>query len=91
MRDRKTYFHAINQYFVVSEWKRQVVIEQTWFLGTVFLGSEFKLKNIYSGVNFCGKNVCSNFFAGTYFCGSLEKPQKLQKLEPAKISCQMLF
>ena len=94
MRDRKTYFQAINQYFVVSEWKRQVVIEQTWFLGTVFLGSEFKLKSIskfYSGVNFCGKNVCGNFFAGTYFCGSLEKPQKLQKLEPAKISCQMLF
>ena len=27
------------------------------------------------------------FFAGTYFCGSLEKRQKSQKLEPAKISC----
>ena len=25
-----------------------------------------------------------SFFAGTYFCGSLEKSQKL---EPAKISC----
>ena len=26
-------------------------------------------------------------FAGTYLCGSLEKSQKSQKLEPAKISC----
>ena len=30
---------------------RQVVIEQTRFLSTVFLGGEFKLENIYSGVN----------------------------------------
>ena len=37
------------------------MIEQTRFLSTVFLGSEFKLENIYSGVNFCGKNVCGNF------------------------------
>ena len=34
------------------------MIEQTRFLSTVFLCSEFKLENIYSGVNFCGKNVC---------------------------------
>ena len=26
-------------------------------------------------------------FAGTYFCGLLEKSQNLQKLELAKISC----
>ena len=26
-------------------------------------------------------------FAGTYFCGSLEKSQNSQKLEPSKISC----
>ena len=38
------------------------MIEQTRFLSTVFLGSEFKLENIYSGVNFCGKNVCGNLF-----------------------------
>ena len=56
--NRNTYFQTINQYFVVSEWKRQVVIEQTRFLSTVFLCSEFKLENIYSGLNFCGKNVC---------------------------------
>ena len=35
---------------------RQVVIEQTRFPSTVFLCSEFKLENIYSGVN-----VCRNF------------------------------
>ena len=40
----------------------QVVIEQTRFPSTVFLRSEFKLENIYSGVNFCGKNVCGNFY-----------------------------
>lgn len=46
-------------YLFVSEWKRQVVIEQTWFL--YFLVSEFKSQNIYSRVNYCGKNVCGNF------------------------------
>ena len=30
------------------------MIEQTRFLSTVFLCSEFKLGDIYSGVNFCG-------------------------------------
>ena len=38
------------------------MIEQTRFLSTVFLGSEFKLENIYSGVNYCGRNVCGNLF-----------------------------
>ena len=38
------------------------MIEQTRFLSTVFLCVEFKLENIYSGVNFCGKNLCSNFY-----------------------------
>ena len=64
--NRNTYFQTINQYFVVyrfvSEWKRQVVIEQKRFLCTLFLCSEFKWENIYSGVNFCGKNVCGNFY-----------------------------
>ena len=61
---KKTYFQTINQYFIVyrfvPKWKRQAVIEQTAFLTTVFLCSE--LENIYSGVNFCGKNVCGNFY-----------------------------
>ena len=62
--NRNTYFQTINinQYFVVSERKMQVAIEQTRFPSTVFLRSEFKLENIYSGVNFCGKNVCGNFY-----------------------------
>ena len=49
-------------YRFVSELRRQVVIEQTRFLSTIFLCSEFKLENIYSAVNFCGKNVCGNFY-----------------------------
>ena len=32
------------------------------FLVLYFLCSEFKLDNIYSGVNFCGKNVCGNIY-----------------------------
>ena len=60
------------------------MIERTRFRSTVFLCSEFKLENIYSGVNFAGKMSAVILFAGTYFCGSLEKPQKSQKLEPAK-------
>ena len=46
-----------SQYFIVyrfvSEQKRKVVIEQTQFLSTVILCNEFKLENIYSGVDFC--------------------------------------
>ena len=45
-----------------SERKRQVVIEQTRFLSITFLCSEFKLENISSGVNVCGKNVCGDFY-----------------------------
>ena len=41
------------------------MIEQTRFLSTAFLCSELKLEYIYSGINFCGKNACGNFLAGT--------------------------
>ena len=79
-------YYGVRQYFIeyrfVSERKRQVIIEETRFLSTVFLCKEFKLDNIYSGVNFGGKIV-----AGTYFCGSLKKTQRSQKLEPEKIWC----
>ena len=44
----------------VSKQKRQVGIEQTQFLSTVFLCSKFKLENIYSGVKCCGKNDCGS-------------------------------
>ena len=92
--NRNTYFQTINQYFIVHrfvcEWNRQVVIEQTRFLSTVFLCSEFKLADIYSGVNFLGKNACANFFffwRETKFLRIVEKIAKSQKLEPVKISC----
>ena len=38
------------------------MIERKRFLSNIFLYSEFNLQNIYSGVNFCGKNVCGNFY-----------------------------
>ena len=59
---RNTYFQTINQYFVVSEWKRQLCDWTYTISYTVFSCSEFKLENSYSGVNFCGKNVCGNFY-----------------------------
>ena len=49
------------------------MIEQTRFLSTVFLCSQFQLENIYSGVIFCEKNACGNCYLLTLFCGSLEK------------------
>ena len=59
-------YYGLRQYFIVyrfvSERKRQVVIEQTRFLSTVFLCSKFKSENIYSGVNFCGKMFCGDFY-----------------------------
>ena len=47
------------------------------FLSYVFLSSEFKLENIYRGVNFCGKKYGYFLFKETYFWGSLEKSQKI--------------
>lgn len=43
----------------VSKRKSKVVIR---FLSTVILCNEFKLENIYSVVNFCGKYVSGNFY-----------------------------
>ena len=61
-------YYSVRQYFIVcrfvSERKRQVLIEQTRFLSTVFLCSEFKLENIYSGVNFYGNIFCGNLYLG---------------------------
>ena len=53
------------------------MIEQTQFVSTLSKGGEFKLENIYSGVNFCGKHVCGKF-ARPYFDRLLEKSQNLQ-------------
>ena len=59
-------------------------IEQTQFHScTVFLCSKFKLEHIYSGVNFCGKNVHGNLF--------LHSLEISQKLEPAKILCYTVY
>ena len=70
-------FYCISLYTVlVSEWKRQVLIEQTRFLSTVFLRSEFKLENIYSGVNVCGKNVFGNFYLRELFFADRWKSRK---------------
>ena len=65
------------------------MIEQTQFLSTVFLCSEFKLEDIYSGVDLLGKKFCANFFffVETNFLRIVEKIVKSQKLEPVKISC----
>ena len=38
------------------------MIEQTRFRSTIFLCREFKLENIYSGINFYGKSMCDNFY-----------------------------
>ena len=38
------------------------MIEQTRFRSAVFLCREFKLENIYFGVNFYGKSMCDNFY-----------------------------
>jgi len=51
----------------VSERKRQVVIEQTRFLSTVFLCSEFKLENI----SLWGKFLQKKMFAVIFICGNL--------------------
>ena len=57
---------------------QQVVIEQTRFLSTVFLCSELKLDNIYSGVNFCGKMFAVIFICGNLFLRIAEKNRKNQ-------------
>ena len=74
-----------------GERKRQVVIEQIWFRSTVFLSSEFREENSYSGVNFCGKIFAVIFICGNLFLRIAGKSQKSQKLEPAKISCFTVF
>ena len=59
----------------LNETDRQVVIEQTRFLGAVFLCSVFKLENIILlwSKFFAGKMFAVIFICGNLFCGSLEK------------------
>ena len=88
-------YYGERQYFIVyhfvSERKRQVVIEQTWFPSTVFLCSEFTWEYLLSSKFLQGNFFRQFSFAGTYFCGSLKKPQKLQNLEHAKVLCHTVF
>ena len=49
------------------------MIEQTRFLSTVFLCSEFKLENTYSG-----KNVCGNLYLGELFLRIAGKIAKIR-------------
>ena len=78
----KQVFHCVR--LLLCLWTKET--SWTWpdttrFLTTVFLCSEFKLKNIYSGVNFCAKNVCGYFsVAGTYFriAGKIAKIAKIR-------------
>ena len=81
---RNTYFQTINQYFVVSEWKRQLCDWTHTISYTVFSCSEFELENIYSGVNFCGKNVCGNFYLRELILRIAGKTAKNAKIRTRK-------
>ena len=65
------------------------VIEQTRFLCAAFLRSEFKLEDVYSEENFCGKNICGNFFGVNLFMLITGEITKIKK--PAKISHHTVF
>ena len=65
---------------------QQVVIEQTRFLSTVFLCSELKLYNIYSGVNFCGKMFAVIFICGNLFLRIAEKNRKNQNPQRFRVT-----
>ena len=63
------------------------MIEQTRFLSTVFLCSEFKLENIYSGGNFCRKNVCGNLYLREVFlriAGKIAKVRTCKKFRATR-------
>ena len=68
------------------------MIEQTRFLSTVFLRSESKLENSYSGVTFGGKNVCGNFHSRELIFADHWKNRKhRKKLVLAKNSCHTVY
>ena len=61
------------------------MIERTRFLySTVFSCSEFKSESIYSGVNFCGKNVCGNFYLQELILRIAGKTAKNAKIRTRK-------
>ena len=67
-------------YRFFSEWKREVLIEQTWFLSTVFLCGECKLENIYSGYIFGAKILAVLFICRNLFLWIAEKNAKIANI-----------
>ena len=62
-------------------------MKETQFLSTLFLCSEFKLENIYSGVNFCGKNVWGNFYLREIIFADRWKNRKNLNQRPRSSRC----
>ena len=60
------------------------MIEQTRFLSTVFLCSEFTLKNIYSAVNICRKMCAVTSICGNLFLWIAGKTAKIAKIRTRK-------
>ena len=60
------------------------MIEKARFLSNISLCSEFKLENIYYGVNFCGKNVCGNFYLQEHIFANPGKTTKIAKIRTRK-------
>ena len=76
------------------------MIEKARFLSNMSLCSEFKLENIYSGVNFCGKNVCGNFYLQEHIFADrwkndknrkIRKPQKFRATRQSPIQYSAMF
>ena len=68
------------------------MIEQTRFRSTVFLCREFKLENIYSGINFYGKSMCDNFYLGELIFADRWKNRKNRKNKnPQKLLATRYF
>jgi len=55
------------------------------YLWHFLLQTSIFVYNFYIGVNLCGKEICGNFYFVELIFADLEKKQKLQNLEPAKI------
>ena len=55
------------------------MIEKARFLSNMSLCSEFKLENIYSGVNFCGKKGCGDFYLQEHIFADRWKNDKNRK------------
>ena len=59
---KNQYFIAFFYTFLFLNERDKLWLNRNDFLVPFCLCSELKLENIYSGENFCGKNVCDNFY-----------------------------